>query len=216
MALFSLNKIAEDVRIALDRNMTSDTLVGLGDIDTLAFNDIVNSKVVEAVKRVHSVAPIHLLGGGDTFADNIYWQAGPKEGNYWGIILLPEDFMRFIVFEMSDWERPVHELLPTSDPKYKLQSSRYAGLRGTPQKPLCFLDFRPTGNLLEFYSCKAPTASVMRANYVPYPRLDEGFINIYDNCYDAVIYTIAELVLLAYGDTQKSTIMSELCKSVLI
>ena len=52
MAVYQKNKIQEDVRTALDQNMNSDTLKIIGDVDTLALDDIIASKILEAVKRV--------------------------------------------------------------------------------------------------------------------------------------------------------------------
>ena len=41
MTVYQLDDIAKDVRIALDQNMASDTLAAIGDVDTLALNDII-------------------------------------------------------------------------------------------------------------------------------------------------------------------------------
>lgn len=51
MAVYQKNKIQEDVRTALDQNMNSDTLKIIGDVDTLALDDIIASKILEAVKQ---------------------------------------------------------------------------------------------------------------------------------------------------------------------
>ena len=67
MTVYHLDEIAGDVRIALDQNTTSDVLKEIGDVDTLALNDIIKSKIIEAVKRVHSSAPPYLLDGGHNF-----------------------------------------------------------------------------------------------------------------------------------------------------
>lgn len=47
MAVYQKNKIQEDVRTALDQNMNSDTLKIIGDVDTLALDDIIASKILE-------------------------------------------------------------------------------------------------------------------------------------------------------------------------
>lgn len=212
MKVYTLDKVAEDVRIALDQNMTSDALTEIGDVDTLALNDIIRSKIVEAVKRVHSEAPPYLLDGGYNFGDSIYWM-----DNASGWVLLPEDFMRFVVFEMDDWSRPVFFATDTDDAEYSLQSSRFKGIRGTAQRPVCFISIRPEGRVLEFYSCKSESAQVSRAVYIPYPKIDEyDGIEICERCYDAVKYTTAALVLTTFGDTDKSNVLNELAKSSLI
>ena len=212
MTVYPLDKVAEDVRITLDQNMVSDALTEIGDVDTLALNDIIKSKIVEAVKRIHSEAPPHLLDGGYNFGDAVYWME--KES---GWVLLPEDFMRFVVFEMDDWARPVFHATNTDDAEYEKQHSRFKGIRGTAQRPVCFVSIRPEGRVLEFYSCNSTEAMVSRAVYLPYPKVDEyGAIEICQRCYDAVVYTTAALVLITFGDTEKSNVLNELAKSTLI
>ena len=179
MAVYQKNKIQEDVRTALDQNMNSDTLKIIGDVDTLALDDIITSKILEAVKRVHSSAPSY--------------------------------------FQMNDWERAVFNPINTDDPEYEKQSSRFKGIRGTCQRPVCAISIRPEGRVMEFYSCKTTEAKVSRAVYLPYPKIDKyGAVEICEKCYDAVIYTIAALVLTTFGDTEKSAALNELAKSVLI
>lgn len=213
MTVYRIENIAKDVRIALDRNGSSDALTDIGDVDTLTIDEIIISKIIEGIKHVHSTAPAYLLDGGHSFADSIYW----KE-NECGWILLPEDFMRFVSFKMSDWSRTVFNCLSTDDIEYEKQSSRFKGLRGTAQNPKCFISVRPEGRILEFYSCKSNDAKISIANYLPYPEIDPLMksVEICKRCYDAVIYTIAALVLMTFGDAEKSNVFNELAKSSLI
>lgn len=212
MAIYQLDKIKEDVRIAIDQNMASATLVGISDIDTLSLNEIVRSKVVEGVKRIHAEAPSYLLDGGFNFGDAIYWM---DKGS--GYILLPEDFMRFVVFQMSDWVRPVFTVLNTDDAEYHKQQSKFKGVRGTYQRPVCFISIRPEGRVLEFYSSKDETAQVSKGVYLPYPYIDENDgIYICSRCYDAVVYMVAASTVTALGDVEKGNVLSELAKSILI
>lgn len=212
MTVYPLDELSKDVRIALDQNMTSDALADIGDVDTLALNDIIKSKIVEAVTRIHSAAPSYLLDGGYNFGDAVYW----KEHEC-GWVLLPDDFMRFVVFEMDDWERAVFHAINTDDTEYDKQSSRFKGIRGTAQRPVCAISIRPEGRVLEFYSCKSTDAMVSRAVYLPYPQVDkDGAIEICQRCYHAVVYTTASLVLTTFGNAEKSSVLSELAKSVLI
>lgn len=210
--VYLLSDVARDVRIALDQNMTSDRMAVLGDVDTLSVDEIIKSKVCEAVKRVHGEAPAHLLDGGYSFGDAVYWKELES-----GWVLLPEDFMRLVVFKMDDWERPVYTAISTEDAEYALQSSRFKGIRGTAQRPVCAIGIRPEGRVLEFYSCKSIDAMVSRAVYLPYPKVDElGGIEICERCYGAVVYTTAALVLTAFGDIEKSNLFNELAKTVLV
>ncbi len=209
--IFQIEKIMQDVRICIDQNMESDALIESGDIDTLALDDIIRSKILEAVQRVHMDAPNYLLEGGHNFGDAVYWRELES-----GWVLLPPDFMRLVVFEMDDWEQAVYQAISTDDPEYEKQRSRFKGIRGTAQRPVCAIAIRPEGRVLEFYSCKSEDAQVSRAMYIPYPNIDEdGGVDICERCYDAVVYTAAGLTLLTCGDVEKGNAVSELAQTFL-
>ncbi len=215
--IYKISVLQRDVRIAMDENMSGKLLKDEADIDTITLDEVIRSKVEEAVRRVELAAPNHLLEEGHTFDGNgttsdisIFW--GDK-GSGW--TLLPDDFMRLIAFKMSDWERTCYEAIPVSDSRYALQSSRYIGLRGNVQKPVCAIVNRPEGKALEFYSCNSEDAYVQRANYIPYPKIEDDGIDISQRCYLAVVYTTAALVLTAMGASGEASAMDTLAKSIL-
>lgn len=201
----------QDVRICIDQNMVSDALVDNGDIDTLALDEIIKSKILEAVQRVHLEAPNYLLEGGHNFGDAVYWRELES-----GWVLLPTDFLRLVVFEMDDWEQAVYTAISTEDPDYEKQRSRFKGIRGTSQKPVCAIAIRPEGMVLEFYSCKSTDAQVSRAMYIPYPIIDEdGGVDVSERCYKAVVYTAAGLTLTSCGEVDKASTFFDLAKTFL-
>lgn len=209
--LYTVDKIQKDVRIALNMNEISDQLLNDGDVDTLMVDDLIKSKILEAVRRVENDAPSYLLENGHNFGDAVYW--GDLES---GWVLLPLDFMRLVVFQMDDWERPVYTAISTDDPEYAKQSSRFKGIRGTAQKPVCAIAIRPEGRVLEFYSCKTTDAQVSRAVYIPYPTIDEdNGVDISERCYMAVVYTIGALVYTTLGEADKASNFLETAKTFL-
>lgn len=209
--IFKVSDIIREVRVCIDQNKTSDSLFESGDIETLALDEIMRQKIPEAVRRVHTDAPTYLLESGHGFGDAVFW--GDLESGY---VILPDDFMRLIMFRMSDWERTVYTAISTEDEEYEKMSSRFKGIRGTAQKPVCAIALRPEGKVLEFYSCKSESAYVSKATYLPYPKVDgDGGIDICERCYTAVIYTAAALVLTTYGEMQKASALSELAKTAL-
>lgn len=209
--IYRIAEMARDVRIALDQNNTSEQLVTTGDIDTLSLDEIIRSKIEEAARRVETAAPVHLLEEGHSFGDAVYW--GQYES---GWVLLPDDFMRLIAFRMSDWERTVYAAISADDPLYQKQSSRYKGIRGNIQKPVCAIVNLAEGKALEFYSCSSTDAYVSRASYLPFPKVDEdGGIDISEKCYMAVVYMTAALTLLTCGEADKASAMTDLSKTFL-
>lgn len=215
MREYSLTHISKDVRIVLDQNQVNEPLVNIGDIETLALDDIIKAKVEEAVRRIHQEAPATLLDGAYNFGDSLYWGEGGA-----GWVLLPEDFMRLVAFQMSDWRRPLFTAIPVESPKYAMQSSKFSGVRGTAQKPVCAIVPYAEGKALEFYSCTSEGAQVKLATYLPNPMLrvsgDEQYIEICEKCYKSVVYMIGALVATAYSEADKCKLLTELSKETLI
>lgn len=208
--VYQLERIVRDVRVAMDQNAGDVQLIAGEDEDTLSLDEIIRSKAVEAVRRVESSAPVQFLEEGHQFGDSVSIDA---DGS--GRVLLPNDFMRLIAFRMSDWERTAYGAITPAHPQYAQQSSRFKGLRGTPQKPVCAIVNQPEGKMLEFYSCDSNEAYVEYATYIPYPTIDDSDgIDISERCYEAVIYTAASLVLTAYGEADKAQLLASLAKSI--
>lgn len=206
--IYPLDRIMRDVRVCLDENRTDNALLDAGDSETLTLDEIIRSKVLQGVDYVHSLAPYRLLEQGHNFegaADTVYW--GELES---GWVLLPEDFMRLVVFEMSDWERPVYVPITVDSAEYKKQRSRVKALRGVAQRPVCAVVQRPEGLALEFYSCKTTEATISKAVYIPHAEIDaHGGVNISERCYRAAIIEIAGLVLTAVGETERAAVLFE-------
>lgn len=197
--IYQVDRIVSDVRVCLDENRASEALIKSGDIDTLTLDEIIRSKITESVDDVHSRAPYYLLEQGHRLPDRVFW--GEMES---GWVLLPEDFLRLVVFEMSDWEQPVYKVISTDSREYAYQRSRIKAMRGTAQRPVCAIALRPEGRVLEFYSCKSKEATIKKGMYIPRAYVDEeGGVDISELCYNAVIYTIAGLTAMAGMETEK-------------
>lgn len=216
MQNYLLTTIARDVRIAIDQNMQSTMLEGFSDVDTLALNDIIQSKVVEAVARVHNSAPAVLLSPKDITSSSPMIKTEPvATGEKLYYMVLPSDFMRFVALRMSDWSRTLYEAIDIDDAKYLHQSSRFAGIRGCAQKPVAALVPGGDGLHLELYP-HTTGGTVKLFLYMPYPKIENGSIAISERCYQAVVYTIAYMVLLTIGNAEQSNALAALAKSALI
>lgn len=205
----------------MDQNKVADELFEGGDVESLMLDDLVHSKILEAVERVHMMAPYHMLELGHNFCDIDKEDPDDDEELYWGDqasgwVKLPEDFLRLVVFEMSDWERPVYAAISADDPEYKKQRSRIKALRGNAQRPVCAVVMRPEGKVLEFYSCKSDEATVTKAVYIPYPKIDsDGGVDISERCYQAVVNMIAGLTLTSCGEADKAGLFFDMAKTYL-
>lgn len=220
--IFQVSKIKQDVRVCIDQNVSSAPLVNDDDMDMLTLQDVIGSKILEAVELVHKAAPYWMLELGHNFSHNdgdddsrrtIYWKGVDDTCGY---LLLPDDFMRLVVFEMSDWERPVYEAISTDGPMYRRQHSRVKALRGTAQRPVVALGVKPEGKTLEFWSCKSRNATVTRAVYIPFPVVDaNNGVDISERCYEAVVYMCAGLTMMSCGEGERAKNLMDLAKTLL-
>jgi hypothetical protein len=193
--------------------MVSTQLLSTGDIDTLSLDDIIESKIEDAARLVMRDAPLHLLDGGISFGESIHWFS--REGIGGGYIALPEDFLRLVSFQMSDWSYPVTTAITEDHPMYPLQSSRFAGVRGNPQKPVVAI-IAEFPLLLEFYSCEAGAGtSIKRAKYLPMPKIENGYIKICEKLRPATIYYIAYLTALTIGNGDLAAVMLNTSKELM-
>lgn len=211
--IFQVTDMEHDARVAMDEDIRGGVLETEGDSTTLELNAIIRSKIEEAVRITELAAPYYLLETGHNFGDELFWNE-KKDGSGW--VLLPTDFARLMVFRMSDWERAVTEAVTVDSIIYQRQSSRYKGIRGNTQKPICAIVQRPEGKALEFYSSKDDKAKVATALYLPVKSIDEdGGIDISERCYRSVVYAVAALTLETLGETQRAERMMGISKSLL-
>lgn len=191
--VYNVSDLVKEIRVAIDSNLESDQLTTIGDMDQLALEEIIGSKIAEAARIVVLNAPSYLLDGGDSLGTTVAWNGTS------GRMTLPEDFLRLVVFKMSDWSRGVTVPISETDPMYAQQSSRWAGVRGNPQKPVVAIVPSSNGLVLEFYSSKS--GSVEQATYIAMPKVESGTIKLCEKLHDATVYYAAYLTAISTGET---------------
>ena len=202
------------VRVALDMNNSSEALISTGDIDTLTLDEIIKEKIPIAARIIENEAPHHLLDKGKEFADTIGWRDEVGKGS--GVIKLPDNFLRLVSFQMSDWSYPVTVAITEESPLYAQQHSRYAGLRGTPQKPIVAIVQHPTGLHLEFYSCRAgETVTLKKARYIAIPKIKNDSIELCEKLYNAIVHYTGYLVALTIGESERAKALLDISNSLM-
>lgn len=209
--IYQVKDIVQDVRIAIDQNMTSEQLIATEDIETLSLNTLIRSKVEEAARRVISSAPAHFIDSGIAINGKVTHRKATQSG--W--IHLSDDFMRLVIFKMSNWERPVYQAISAESPRYAMQFSRFPGIRGSVQKPVVAITRRSEGLALEFFPF-IPGAGIEQSLYFPFPKIDElDGINIPEHCYKSAVYQAAALTLSTYNQNEAASVMTSLSESLL-
>ncbi len=194
------------VRLLLDMNEEDSQLLEDEDSETLTLDEIIRSRLETAARIVELNADHHLLDGGTALSGSMTFDKAIGKGR--GRMALPDDFLRLVTFKMSDWRRAVTEAIPEEDPRYDLQSSRHAGIRGTPERPVCALIQEPSGLTLEFWSCTGgSTVTLQRGRYLKKPKIAGDNIDICEKLYDAIVAKAASLTAATLGETARAELL---------
>lgn len=211
---YNVPDFIRDVRVVLDRNMQSDALSALSDVDTLSLEEIIRSKVVDSVRAVIMDAPKVRLGVGVPFGESIAWDT--QEGIGSGYVLLPPDFLRLVAFQMTDWRRACYEAITPTDPKYTMQKSQFPGIKGNPDRPVVALVNKPIGMALEFYSCMGGQGTAIAiASYIPEPRIIDEKIHIPHLLKDAAVYHAAYLTAVTMEEIDQAQKLLDIRNSLM-
>jgi hypothetical protein len=208
MEPYKVELLIEEAKVCLDENVSSEALTSLGDLDTLTLDEIIRSKVEDAARLVEESAAHYLLDNGKSLLGaSISWESAPGYGA--GRIMLPDDFMRLIIFQMRDWSYPVTEAITEESPIYPMQASRYAGVRGNPERPVVAIVHTGTRQQLEFYSCGAGAGTgIKTARYLPLPKVsDDGYIELPVKLHRAVVYRLASMAAAIIGASEQAAML---------
>lgn len=214
MQTVPLSDIIREVKIILDENITESFIED--DPDQLQLKDHIEARILDAVRNIHEAAGSEMLDDGlsiPTSGESIL-QVNPDGTGY---VRLPDDFMRLVIFKMIKWKRPVVEAISDTDPRYFLQKSRFVGIRGGIEKPVCAITTGEASKVLEFYSLPAGEEdhSVEKARYLPLPVIENESILMCRKLVRPIYYQCAGLVALSLKD-QSSANLFEIAKSYLI
>lgn len=213
MQTVPLSDIIREVKIILDENITESFIEG--DPDQLQLEDHIEARILDAVRNIHEAADSSLLDDGLPIPTSGLAMLQIEPGGP-GYVRLPDDFMRLVIFKMTKWKRPVVEAISDTDPRYFLQKSRFVGIRGGIEKPVCAITTGEASKVLEFYSLPAGEEdhSVEKARYLPLPVIENESILMCRKLVRPIYYQCAGLVALSLKD-QSSANLFEIAKSYL-
>ncbi len=210
MRTVQIADLVKDVKIVIDENIATDPVLA-DDDNQLELEELIAARAVDAVRSIHEAAPSDMLDDGDTLP--VTGIVTNQDGS--GYVPLPDDFMRLVIFQLATWNRPVVTPIADTDPRYPMQKSRFLGVRGGPDKPVCAITTGSAGKVLEFYSVVAGTsATVSKAKYLPLPKVENNAIKVCTKLYNAVVYECAALVALTLKDDNAKNFF-EVAKSYL-
>lgn len=201
---YAVDDIITDVLTTMNRKAESAALLNSG--VALSVRDIARSKLLDASVQMTMEAPIRMLEG-ETFGESAVWESAIGIGI--GAVDLPNDFLRLLVFQMSDWTHAVYHVVEPDSPEWQMVStSLLMSVRGNGSRPLCTITHWATGRKLEFCGCSSGSeVSVSKAVYAARPfitpnQLTGDRIEFSADIKRAVIFRCAALSCITLGDDE--------------
>ena len=107
---------------------------------------------------------------------------------------LPEDFLKLVSIRMSDWKRSVTQPVVTGQLDHSLQSSRFAALRGNPERPVVMKGFDNAGNRCLRLFTSSRDATLAEGLYMASPDISGDSISIPEGLYHQLVARLAESI----------------------
>ena len=194
MEAITLSTIIKEVKIILNENIAIDALL-LDDPNQLELEELIKARIVDAVTAIHENAPIEKLTGVPLTGELSF------KSNGVGTMVLPVDFLRLVIFQLNGWSRPVTAAITDTSPLYAQQMSRFVGVRGGVERPVCAISTIGGTRVMEIFSA-APSTSpdIARASYIPIPSIIEDEIKTAKRLRTAIYYYCAGLVALSLNE----------------
>lgn len=210
MVQMSLKTLVRDVRVAMDENMTDDGLQLLRDVNTLTLDEVVKHQVEPAAHLVLLGADVELLDGGQSFVGS----SVSRLSNNVGRVKLPEDYLRFLFFKMSNWDYGVNTFITPNDERYPQMFSRWVG--ASVHRPTIALVPSDGGMSVEFFTAGG---NVEEARYVAKPRLLQAdkdcSISFPPLLGGALVHMTAALSCQKLGQMPEASVLSSVAKGLM-
>lgn len=214
----SIDDIVRDVEVTLDEIALNDAEFDGIEQDDSERATIIRSKLADALRFVYAHADWSLLDPdkivkteGLLDSEDLI-QTKTVDGITYGIYTLPSNFLRLCYAGFSSWSHMLgHEdIIMWTDKEYTMLKDKYT--TGTPERPRIAIAYSGKKRVLELFSCNSGQMYVDQGaiGFMTEPEICEDTsvgVNIGDKVYRAVIYYIAGLTCITYGEQQKAQMM---------
>ena len=215
--------IIKDVRVAIDENTSIAPFIDSDgntfDPDTLEMEEIIKSKIADGVNAMRSVAPLPMLEPTRMASGESWPVTWIDEEKMIGQTPLPDDYLRMVMFKMSDWAHATTTPIAADSALYHQQFSRWKGVRGNPSRPnIAIATDTATGkNVIQFFSCDSTEATaelayIKRCDKPNEPDEPNATYEIEQGIYRAVVLKTAALVAATYVNTDMMNLMNTLAQ----
>lgn len=213
-----VSDIIIDVRVVMDEVANNDSdFVGGQDNDEM--NDIIRQKIRESVDFIHGNAVHHLVDftdesikkvklNKDSIGDEEIGGTGNITSDFRYEVRIPDDYHRFLQGVMVNWSEFVTDLIHAGDADFVKVQDKYSG--ASVARPAITFD----GRQFKFFKGLNgdDTATLIYLPYCTYDAdndTDETEVSINRPLYAALLYHIAGLVLITYGEQRADDMFNQ-------
>ena len=211
MAQITKANVVKEVRVILDENKVSPSLDGVGELDTLSTDEVIESCIDKALRIVMMHADTELFDSGTTLERNKYKPAKQQDnGVIYGIVELPDDYIRMLSAKLYGWDYALGYAHPRGSDMYYVQHGHSKSLLATHDRPVAVVT--PDGKHVELFPVHSMSEeSLEHFIYLSSPSTAEGYV-ISDKLYPGVIYVCASLVATSFGDMTSATAFENIAR----
>lgn len=192
----TFEEIADEVRMIIDENEDNSALITETDEVANDTDKITKEMIMQSVDMVHQMAPLWKTT--DVQTQTTVSLTPDKKGKAGNV---PSDFLRFVLADASDWSRKVYEPITEGSAEYQMQSSEFAGIRGSAERPVVAIVPGLSGLNMEVYS--TANSSVTLA-YIKKASEDASGVTIAEMCYKAVLNMVAKYYMVSVGEAERA------------
>ena len=213
----TIKLIREAVKVAIDEIAANDAEFASGQ-DNAEADTIIDSKIEEAIDYVHRLANIGLMQG-DVF---LTVPTGQPNAGVASVTIATDRIARFVKAEAVGWKYPVTIAYEATDDEYAIATDPYVG--GSVNHPMVTMSQSAGSIVFTIYKTSSTASGSGTITYIPLaerieseadnaqPEDDSYYIDA--NMYQAVIYRIAGLVEMTYGE-ERAKVLLEMANTLI-
>lgn len=192
----TFQEIADEVRMIIDENEDNSALITETDEVANDTDKITKEMIMQSVDMVHQMAPLWKTT--DVQTQTTVSLTNYRKGKAGSV---PSDFLRFVFADAEDWSQKVYEPITEGSSEYMMQSSEFAGIRGSAERPVVAIVPGLIGMTMEVYSTGEEYASLA---YIKKASEDTDGVTIADMCYKAVLNMVAKYYMVSVGEPERA------------
>lgn len=208
----SVEKVIGDVKICIDEIGLNDAEI-IGDQDNEEMATIIRSKLSEALRFVNGNADWSMLDPDLVLTGESAGVESSIGDDLVGRVTLPASYLRLCFARFVSWPLfvPDTDVINWDDKEYATLSDPYA--TGTWERPK--VAFTNAGKrVLELYKAKShddsfQVALMLEPEIHTDPKTKEETVSVSSRLYSAIIYYIAGLVLMTYGEQRADDMFNQ-------